>query len=99
MKFLPTDVRRAVLSGVLLVLPLTASSAFAQSGTPSGTQTGSTTSGTTKSQATPSGAASTSPSNRSIGSLTPGAPTQPAHPITMGQTRGRVDLHNIKKKE
>ena len=99
MKFLPTDVRRAVLSGVLLVLPLTASSAFAQSGTPSGTQTGSTTSGTTKSQATPSGAASTSPSNRSIGSLTPGAPTPPAHPITMEQTRELLDLMNYKKIE
>ncbi len=99
MKFLPTDVRRAVLSGVLLVLPLTASSAFAQSGTPSGTQTGSTASGTTKAQATPSGAASTAPSNRSISSLTPGAPTPPAHPITMEQTRELLDLMNYKKIE
>jgi hypothetical protein len=94
MKFLPTDVRRAVLSGVLLVLPLTASSAFAQSSTPGGTQ-----SGATKSQATPSGAASTAPSNRSISSLTPGAPTPPLHPITMEQTRELLDLMKYKKIE
>ena len=94
MKFLPTDVRRAVLSGVLLVLPLTASSAFAQSSTPGGTQ-----SGATKAQASPSGAASTAPSNRNISSLTPGTPTPPAHPITMEQTRELLDLMKYKKIE
>ena len=82
------------MSGVLLVLPLTASSAFAQSSTPSGTQ-----SGATKAQAAPSGAASTAPSNRSISSLTPGTPTPPAHPITMEQTRELLDLMNYKKIE
>jgi hypothetical protein len=69
------------LAGVLSMLPCTASSAFAQSGTAS------------------SGAKTTAPSNRGISSLTPGAPTPPAHPITMEQTRELLDLMNYKKME
>jgi hypothetical protein len=98
MKFLPT-----VVCGVLLVLPLTVTSAFAQSSTQSGTQSGTQSSSPTKStkaQAAPSGGQSaTSPSNRNIGSLTPGTPTPPANPITMAQTRELLDLMGYKKIE
>ena len=80
MKFLPT-----ALCGVLLILPCTASSVFAQS--------------STKAQTTPSAPAATSPANRGIGSLTPGEPTPPAHPITMQQTRELLDLMNYKNME
>jgi hypothetical protein len=79
------------------VLPCMASSAFAQSSTQSST----TPSGAskTKAQTTPSAPAGTAPSNRNIGSLTPGTPTPPAHPITMEQTRELLDLMGYKKIE
>src|SRR4051794_23490041 len=86
MKFLPT-----VVCGVLLVLPLTVTGAFAQSSTQSATQSSSPTK-STKAQASPTGQSATSPSNRNIGSLTPGTPTPPANPITMAQTRELLDL-------
>jgi hypothetical protein len=97
MKFLPT-----VICGVLLVLPLTVTSAFAQSSAQSSTQNGAQSSSSTKStkaQAAPSGQSATSPSNRSIGSLTPGTPTPPANPITLAQTRELLDLMGYKKIE
>jgi hypothetical protein len=95
MKFLPTALNGVLLGGVLLILPCTASSAFAQSST-----TPSTTGGAgAKAQTTPSAPAATAPSNRRIGSLTPGAPTPPAHPITMEQTRELLDLMEYKKME
>jgi hypothetical protein len=93
MKFLPT-----VVCGVLLVLPLTATSAFAQGSAQSGAQSSSATK-STKAQAAPSGQSATSPSNRNIGSLTPGTPTPPANPITMAQTRELLDLMGYKKIE
>ena len=82
MKFLP-----AAVCGVLLVLPCTACSAFAQS---------STTSGGAAAKAQPQ---STAPSNRAITPLTPGAPTPPAHPITLEQTRELLSLMDYKKIE
>ena len=86
MKFLPTRLHGILLGGVLLILPCTASSVFAQS---SGT----------KAPATSPAPAATSPSNRGISSLTPGAPTPPAHPITMDQTRELLNLMNYKNLE
>ncbi|HEX6494672.1 MAG TPA: DUF2059 domain-containing protein [Acidobacteriaceae bacterium] len=88
MKFVPT-----ALCGVLLALPCTATSAFAQSTT---TKTGST---SAKSQAAPSAPATTAPSNRNISPLLPGQPAPPAHPITMEQTRELLDLMDYKKIE
>jgi hypothetical protein len=83
-----------------LLLPSTASSAFAQSSTPSGTQSSPTANGATKSsQTTPSAPSATSPSNRNISPLAPGTPTPPAHPITMEQTRELLDLMGYKKIE
>ncbi len=93
MKFFPT-----VICGVLLVLPLTANSAFAQSSTQSGAQSSSP-SKSTKAQTAPSGQSATSPSNRNIGSLTPGTPPPPANPITLAQTRELLDLMGYKKIE
>ncbi len=90
MKYFPSAV-----CGLLLVLPLTAGSAFAQS---SAAQSGTTSSG--KSQSMPSAPTSTAPSpNHGITSLTPGAPTPPAHPITMEQTRELLTLMGYKKIE
>jgi len=80
------------LGGVLLVLPCTASSAFAQSSVK-------TSGASTAAQATPSAPAATAPSNRRISPLTPGTPTPPAHPITMEQTRELLDLMGYKKIE
>jgi hypothetical protein len=92
MKFLPTGLQGILLGGVLLILPCTASSAFAQSSA--------TTSGaSTKAQATQSAPTATAPSNRRIGSLTPGQATPPAHPITLEQTRELLDLMEYKKME
>jgi uncharacterized protein len=91
MKFLPT-----AICGVLLILPCAASSAFAQSSTQSGTGTSGT---SPKAQTTPSGSTATAPSNRSIGPLTPGQPTPPAHPITLEQTRELLNLMNYKSIE
>jgi uncharacterized protein len=51
------------------------------------------------SAATQSQPSASSPSNRSIGTLTPGAPTPPAHPITLEQTRELLDLMNYKQME
>jgi uncharacterized protein len=92
MKFFPTAPCGVLLGGVLLVLPCTASSAFAQSSVK-------TSGASATAQATPSAPAATAPSNRRIGSLTPGAPTPPAHPITMEQTRELLDLMGYKKIE
>jgi hypothetical protein len=78
-----------------LILPGAASLAFAQSSTPNSTTGGAS----AKTQTTPSAPAATAPSNRRIGSLTPGAPTPPAHPITMEQTRELLDLMEYKKME
>src|SRR5581483_1389901 len=87
MKFVPT-----AICGALLLLPCAASSAFAQSST--------TSSGAAaKAQTQPSGSTATSPSNRKIGSLMPGQPAPPAHPITMAQTRELLDLMDYKKIE
>ena len=92
MKFLPTGLQGILLGGILLVLPCGANSAFAQTTTkPSG--------GTGTAQTTPSGPAATAPSNRRIGTLTPGQATPPAHPITMEQTRELLDLMEYKKME
>jgi|SRR3984957_13014315 hypothetical protein len=88
MKFLPTVFNGVLLGGVLLILPCTASSAFAQSST--------TTGGAPTTQSAPS---ATAPSNRRISSLTPGAPTPPLHPITLEQTRELLDLMGYKKME
>jgi hypothetical protein len=88
MKFLPTDLYRVLLGGVLLVLPC---GAFAQSGTP--------TSGASTKAQTSSAPTATAPSNRGISSLNPGQPTPPAHPITMEQTRELLDLMNYKSIE
>jgi hypothetical protein len=82
MKFLPT-----ALCGVLLVLPCTACSAFAQS---------STNSGGAAAKTQPQSAA---PSNRPISPLTPGASTPPANPITLQQTRELLSLMDYKKIE
>jgi hypothetical protein len=95
MKFLPTALNGVLLGGVLLILPGTASLAFAQSSTPNSTTGGAS----AKTQTTPSAPTATAPSNRRIGSLTPGAPTPPAHPITMEQTRELLDLMEYKKME
>ncbi len=96
MKFLPTALNGVLLGGVLLILPCTASSAFAQSSTPSSTTGGAA----AKAQTTPSApAATTAPSNRRIGALTPGAIAPPEHPITMDQTRELLDLMDYKKME
>ncbi len=84
MKFLPTT-----LCGLLLVLPCTAMSAFAQSSAKT----------TTKAQTTQSAPSATAPSNRSISPLAPGQPAPPAHPITMAQTRELLDLMDYKKIE
>ena len=75
--------------GFLLVLPLAAGSAFAQSSTPS----------STKSQSMPSASPSTAPSEHGITALNPGTPAPPAHPITMEQTRELLTLMNYKKIE
>jgi uncharacterized protein len=100
MKFLPIQISAVLLGGVLLVLPSTAGSAFAQSSTQSGTQSSTQPSGATQStQTTPSAPGATSPSNRNISPLTPGTPTPPAHPITMAQTRELLDLMGYKKIE
>lgn len=90
MKFLPT-----IVCGVLLVLPSTASSAFAQSSTQNSAPSTTTSAGSksTPAQTTPSAPAATAPSNRNIASLTP------ANPITMEQTRELLDLMNYKKIE
>jgi uncharacterized protein len=88
MKFLPTDLSRVLLGGVLLVLPC---GAFAQGGTP--------TSGASTKAQTSSAPTATAPSNRGISSLNPGQPTPPAHPITMEQTRELLDLMNYKSIE
>ena len=92
MKFLPTVFNGVLLGGVLLILPCTASSAFAQSST--------TTSGAAaQAPSTQSAPSATAPSNRRISSLTPGAPTPPLHPITLEQTRELLDLMGYKKME
>jgi hypothetical protein len=92
MKFLPTVFNGVLLGGVLLILPCTASSAFAQSST--------TSSGAAAhAQTTQSAPSATAPSNRRIGTLTPGAPTPPAHPVTLEQTRELLDLMGYKKME
>jgi hypothetical protein len=92
MKFLPTVFNGVLLGGVLLILPCTASSAFAQSST--------TTSGAAaQAPSTQSAPSATAPSNRRIGTLTPGAPTPPLHPITLEQTRELLDLMGYKKME
>jgi uncharacterized protein len=85
------------LGGVLLVLPSTASSAFAQSTSQNNTPSSATKS--TPAQTTPSTPSATAPSNRNISSLTPGTPVPPAHPITMEQTRELLDLMGYKKIE
>lgn len=85
----------SAICGFLLVLPITAGTGLAQSTTPSGaTHAGSSASTT---QTAP--ASATPSSERSIGTLNPGAPTPPAHPITMEQTRELLDLMNYKKIE
>jgi hypothetical protein len=92
MKFLPTVFNGVLLGGVLLILPCTASRAFAQSST--------TSSGAAAhAQTTQSAPSATAPSNRRIGTLTPGAPTPPAHPVTLEQTRELLDLMGYKKME
>ena len=92
MKFLPTVFNGVLLGGVLLILPCTASSAFAQSST--------TTSGAAaQAPSTQSAPSATAPSNRRISPLTPGAPTPPLHPITLEQTRELLDLMGYKKME
>jgi hypothetical protein len=88
MKFFSTALNGVLLGGVLLILPCTASSAFAQTGGASA-----------KAQTAPSASSTTAPSNRRISSLTPGAITPPAHPITMEQTRELLDLMEYKKME
>jgi hypothetical protein len=95
MKFFPTALNVVLFGGVLLILPCTASSALAQSSTPSSTTGGAS----TKAQTTPSAPTATAPSNRRIGSLTPGAIAPPAHPITMDQTRELLDLMDYKRME
>jgi hypothetical protein len=92
MKFFTTLASGVLLGGGLLVLPSTGSSAFAQTSSPT-TATKSTTS-----QTTPAPAAS-SPSNRNISALAPGAPVPPANPITIDQTRELLDLMGYKKIE
>jgi hypothetical protein len=100
MKFLPIQISTVLLGGVLLALPSTAGSAFAQSSTQSGSQSSTQPGGATKStQTTPSAPGTTAPSSRNIGPLTPGTPTPPAHPITMEQTRELLDLMGYKKIE
>jgi hypothetical protein len=92
MKFVPTVLNGVLLGGVLLILPSTASNAFAQSST--------TTNGASaQAQSTQSAPSATAPSNRRISSLTPGAPTPPAHPITLEQTRELLTLMDYKKME
>ena len=81
------------------MLPCTASSAFAQGSTPSSTPSSTTGGASAKPQTTPNAPSATAPSNRRIGSLTPGAPTPPANPITMAQTRELLDLMDYKKME
>lgn len=95
MKFFPTALSGVLLGGILLILPCTASSVLAQSSTPSSTTGGAS----TKAQTTPSAPTATAPSNRRIGSLTPGAIAPPAHPITMDQTRELLDLMEYKRME
>ena len=95
MKFFPTALNGVLLGGILLILPCTASSVLAQSSTPSSTTGGAS----TKAQTTPSAPTATAPSNRRIGSLTPGAIAPPAHPITMDQTRELLDLMEYKRME
>jgi hypothetical protein len=92
MKFLPTVFNGVLLGGVLLILPCTASSAFAQSSTTTG-------GATAQAPTTQSAPSATAPSNRRISSLTPGAPTPPLHPITLEQTRELLDLMGYKKME
>lgn len=75
-----------VVCGVFLSGALLAGSAFAQTSTTPRTSTA------TQSQPT-------APGNRSIGTLTPGAPAPPAHPITLEQTRELLDLMNYKQIE
>ena len=81
----------SAMCGILLVLPLTASGAFAQTST--------TPSSTGSSHTAASRAQSTSPSSRGVTSLDPTAPPPPAHPITTEQTRELLDLMNYKKME
>lgn len=92
MKFVPTILPAVLLGGALLLSPCAASSAFAQSSTASS-------GAAAKAQTQPSGSAATSPSNRKIGSLQPGQPAPPAHPITLAQTRELLDLMDYKKIE
>jgi hypothetical protein len=92
MKFLPTVFNGVLLGGVLLILPCTASRAFAQSST-------ATSGAAAHAQTTQSAPSATAPSNRRIGTLTPGAPTPPAHPVTLEQTRELLDLMGYKKME
>ncbi len=91
MKFVPTVFPAVLLGGALLLSPMAARRAFAQSSTTSG--------GAAAKPQTPSGSAATAPSNRKIGSLTPGQPAPPEHPITLAQTRELLDLMNYKKIE
>jgi hypothetical protein len=89
MKFLPTGLHGILLGGILLILPCTASNAFAQSSTKAGGAA----------QTTQSAPTATAPSNRRISTLTPGAIAPPAHPITLEQTRELLDLMEYKKME
>jgi hypothetical protein len=89
MKFLPTGLHGILLGGILLILPCTASNAFAQSSTKA----------SGAAQTTQSAPTATAPSNRRISSLTPGQATPPAHPITLEQTRELLDLMEYKKME
>jgi uncharacterized protein len=90
-KSVPMKFLTSALCGALLVLPVTAGIAFAQSST--------TGSSTAAKQTAPSSAAAGSPSNRSITALTPGTPAPPAHPITLDQTREFLDLMGYKQME
>lgn len=92
MKFVPTVLPTVLLGGALLLSPIAACSAFAQTSTTSG-------GAAAKAQTQPSGPAATSPSSRKIGALTPGQPAPPEHPITLAQTRELLDLMDYKKIE
>ena len=88
MKFFPSAV-----CGFLMVLPLTAGSAFAQS---SATSSSPSASRTQSAPSAPTSHAGPTAAERSIAPLTPGAPTPPAHPITTEQTRELLDLMGYK---
>ena len=88
MKFVPTVLPAVLLGGALLLSPMAASSAFAQSSTTSG--------GPAARSQTPS---ATAPTSRALNPLQPGQPAPPAHPITLAQTRELLDLMNYKKIE